>query len=639
MLQSSMRRFLLPLLFGLAASLAAQAQPSVVAHGLIIQLKPGAQAVFGRELPNAAQAKRESLAHERMAAVAQGAGVKGFAHRHLSGDHRFMRFQQPLQGAALQDTLRRLRLHPDVASVEPNMRFKPQTIPNDAKFAQQWHIGSNSTITQIAALNMSSTWAITTGTAVVIAVVDTGVRFSHPDLIGKILPGYDFIEDVENANDGNGRDTDASDPGDWVSGSDINTGVFAGCSLEDSSWHGTFIAGQIAAATNNTVGVSGMNWNARILPVRVSGKCGALLTDIIDGIRWAAGLSVEGVPNNPNPARVINLSFGGDQACSSSYQTVIDELTAVGALLVVSAGNSQGSFDNMQLKRPADCRGVMAVGAVQANGLKTAYSLIGSNMALMTLGGHDTLDFSTSILSVDNTGTQHPVIDDYGYKVGTSFAAPFAAGAASLMLAINPSLTPDALIARLKATARAHVSLAGSPSCRFANQVACNCNTSMCGAGLLDPTAAVQSAYAPAAVIAQVGAPSLGATVVLDVRSSLAVGTSTITSYAWSQVSGASIGIQNANASVAQVILPAAPGEFEFKLRVTDSLGRSGESQLTILTELPSATQSSASAGGGGADRWFWVLLVVLALSVLAARFLSKTGRSPLYRLRNMLLK
>jgi serine protease len=620
MLQSGMRRFLLPFFLSLAASFAVQAQSPIVAHGLIIQLKPGTQAQLNRELPSAAQAKRESLAQERMAAVAQGSGVKNFTHRHLSGDHRLMRFSKPLQGSELEDAMRRLRLHPDVAFVEPNVRVQLAQIPNDTNFVQQWHLGSRTGAA--AALNMSSTWAITTGTSVVVAVVDTGVRFDHPDLAGKLLPGYDFVEDVDRALDGDGRDADASDPGDWVTSAEAMTSLYRNCDVKNSSWHGTFIAGQIAAATNNTEGIAGLNWNAKILPVRVSAKCGAALTDILDGMRWAGGLVVEGAPVNPNPAKVINLSFGGDQACSASYQSVIDELAARGILVVVAAGNAQSSLDNMQLKRPADCRGVMAVGAVQANGLKTSYSYIGSNMALMTTGGHGPIgNTTTRLLSTYNSGTQGPFVNSYGYNAGTSFSAPVAAGIASLMLAINPQLTPDALIARMKATAHEHVSLSGSPSCT-ANQLACNCNTSLCGAGLLNPLGAVQDAIKPAAVIAAVGLPGLGATVSLDGRASAAVGTPTIASYAWSQISGASLSLPNSSASVTQVVLPNTAGTFIFKLQVTDTLGQIGEAQLYINIEPPAAAVSSATGGGGGgADRWFGLALLALLMTMFLSRF------------------
>jgi serine protease len=624
--KEGMCRFLLPFVLGLLVSFAAQAQSGVVAHGLIVQLKPGAQSEFNRELPHAAQAKRESLAHQRMAVVAQGAGVKDFAHRHLTGDHRLLRFAQPLQGATLEDTMRRLRLHPDVVSVTPNVRMRLAQLPNDPWFALQWQLGSRASAP--AALEMSSTWAITTGTAAVtVAVLDTGILKNHPDLraLGnRLLDGYDFVEEVELSNDGDGRDSDASDPGDFVTLPESQSTLFQqlGCGVEPSSWHGTFIAGQIGAKTNNDEGIAGLNWNAKILPVRVSAKCGASLSDILDGMRWAAGLLVEGVPLNLNPAKVVNLSFGGDIPCTSDYQSVIDELAAVGTLVVVAAGNGDGAGSRL-LKRPADCKGVMAVGAVQRDGAKTDYSFVGSNMALMALGGHDSANpAATLLLSTDNAGATTPAGHIYGYKAGTSFSAPFAAGVASLMLAINPSLTSDALIARMKASALPHTSSGSYVSCNTNNAVACNCTTALCGAGLLNPLGAVQEAFKPAAMVAAVGSPSLGASVTLDGRASTAIGTATIVSYAWSLVEGIGVSIPNANASVTQVVLPNTAGSFEFKLIVGDSLGRSGESSLRLTTLVPVV---QASAGGGGADSLIWLAcLAALAAFTLAGWVLRK---------------
>ena len=630
-----MKRFLsfllLPLALGLTAYTGAMAQANVVAHGLIIQLKPGAQSEFSRELPSAAHAKRESLAQERMAAVAQGSGVKDFSHRLLSGDHRLMRFAKPLQGNSLEDTMRRLRLHPDVAFVEPNVRVQLAQVPNDTQFPLQWHLGTR--VGAASALNMSSTWAITTGTsAITVAVLDTGVLRNHPDLQAmgsRLLQGYDFVEDVESSNDGDGRDADASDPGDYVDDADLANPVFAGCARANNSWHGSFITGQIAAQTNNNLGIAGLNWNAKILPVRVFGKCGAVLSDILDGMRWAAGLSVAGAPVNTNPARVMNLSFGGGQPCTSSYQTVIDEVNTLGVLVVVAAGNGDGA-QSRQLRRPADCRGVMAVGAVQRDGLKTAYSFVGSSMALMAAGGHiSAANTTTLLLSTSNAGTNTVAAPTYGYKQGTSFSAPLAAGIASLMLSINPALTPDALIARMKASSTAHANVPGAPNCIANDTVACNCNTSVCGAGMLNPEGALAVSVNPAAVIAGVGSPGLGATVVLDGRASSALGTATIASYAWSQVSGPALSLPNASASVTQVVLPGSAGTFVFQLSVTDTQGRSGQSQLAITTVAPApavsnVTSGGSGGGGGGADHGLWLALLALLAGAAITRFVMK---------------
>lgn len=629
MLQSGMRRFLIPFCFWLFPLASAQAQGSAVAHGLIIQLKPGAQSEVSRELPSAAHAKRESLAHERMALVAQGSGVKAFAHRQLSGDHRLLRFAKPLQGDDLQDAMRRLRLHPDVAFVEPDVRVPLAQIPNDAEFSKQWHLGSRTLAA--SALDMNASWAITTGTsAITVAVLDTGVLRSHPDLAAmgnRLLSGYDFVDEVEFANDGDGRDSDASDPGDFVTADEAGSPLFRqlGCRASPNSWHGTFIAGQIAAAANNAVGVVGIDWNANLLPVRVSSKCGAQLSDILDGMRWAAGLAVEGVPPNPNPARIINLSFGGDQACTASYQSVIDELASVGTLVVVAAGNGSGS-QSRQLRRPADCRGVLTVGAVQDDGAKTAYSFVGSNVALMAPGGHSASNTTTTlILSTDNTGTTTVGSNIYGYKQGTSFAAPLAVGVASLMLAINPRLSPDSLITRMKTAALPHPITGSYPSCLVNNTVACKCSTSECGDGLLNPLGSLLSALHPAAVIGVVGVPTPGATVVLDGRGSAAVGTPTIASYAWSQVAGVSVSLPNSRSSVTQVVLPNSTGAVIFELLVTDTLGQSGRAQLYINLVNTMAVDPATGSDGGGADKWLALALFSLVCTALVARMNKKT--------------
>ena len=618
MLQSGMHRFFSPSFFAfLCLVLSACANPAWAqpVQGLLVKLKSSPQSALARELPSATHARLQAHAQERMSNVAQGAGVAMHSQRTIGADHQLMRLASPLAGTALEDALRRLRLHPDVEYAEANVRIKRQsTVPNDPSFSsQQWHLGLSSAFP--SALNMPLAWDKTTGTNVTVAVLDTGVRYNHPDLVGKLLAGYDFIEDVDSSNDGDGRDADASDPGDWLTSAESRTPLFAGCSPENSSWHGTFIAGLIAAATHNSLGVAGVSWGAKILPVRVSGKCGALLSDILDGMRWAAGLSVAGVPNNPNPARIINLSFGGDTACTPSYQSVIDEVRAAGSILVVAAGNQLDLFDTMQLKRPADCNGVLAVGAVRENGAKSSYSYIGSNMALMAPGG----DFSPSLslFSLDNSGTRGPGVDTYGSKIGTSFSAPLAAGAAALMLSINPALSPDALIARMRAGARPHTFIASLSTCSSLNTTACNCTTTTCGAGLLDANNAVSLSFAPAVNIAPVVAPLASSVVSLDGRASTAIAGASIISYSWSIVSGAGLAIQNSSAALASLQLPSTPGTWVVRLQVTDNFARTGESTLSFTS------QAAASSGGGGATRFFWGILLwlmVVGLGLQACR-------------------
>ncbi len=544
-----------------------------------------------------------------------------------AGNAALMKFQRPMKGRSLEDAMRRVRLHPDVAWVEPNVFVKPMqaVTPNDTSFGRQWHLQEPGP-GNLAALNLPNAWSLTTGNTVppvVVAVVDGGVRFDHPDfaaLGGRLLPGYDLVSDVDVANDGGGRDPDASDPGDWVTQTESNDpqSLFYQCSwdgvspapypAQNSSWHGTFIAGQIAAATNNSAGVAGVNWGARILPVRVAGKCGALVSDLLDGVRWAAGLSLTGVPDNPHPARLINLSFGGDAACSRAYRETIKAVTDAGALVVVAAGNGGGA-----LKRPADCPDVMAVAAVRQDGAKTNYSNFGPQVALVAPGGSGFAGDPTNIYSTDNPGLTAPVAyrdlpdpaDHYGYKQGTSFAVPQAVGVASLMLSINNALTPSALIERMKLGARPHTVEPGLAFCALPTSGACNCTTSTCGAGLLDAAASVQLATGPAAIITPIGTVNPGATISLNGTASVALTGFNIVSHQWTQVSGPTVAISGAQAAVAGANLPNVPATYVFRLMVTDNAtptARTGSDTVTVVAEYP----ASNSGGGGGSTSLFW---------------------------------
>jgi len=455
----------------------------------------------------------------------------------------------------------------------------------------------------LSALNLPQAWARTTGNTGVVAVVDSGVRFDHPDLAGKLLPGYDFVSELDIANDGNGRDSDATDPGDWVSIDDLAKPVFDLCTRSDSSWHGTFIAGQIGALSNNNLGVAGLSWNARVLPVRVSGKCGALVSDLLDGVRWAAGLPVANAPINPNPARIINLSFGGSSACTPDYQSTVDAVTNAGALLVVAAGNNSAA-----LRRPADCRGVMAVAAVDKGGAKAWYSSFGANLAIAAPGGSDD-DGPTGLLrSTDNAGLTTPVAYNasgyYGDKQGTSFSAPQAAGVAALMLTVNPLLTPADLIYRMKLGARPHAQPA-LPECSALNPTVCKCTTTTCGAGLLDADRSVQLASGPAAIVQRIGTVTPGAAITLDGRASVAA-TGQIVAYQWTQLSGPAVTISGASQSVASVVLPAVEARYEFQLQVTDNSTPTPLTGQDVVTVTAANPPAAPSGGGGGGTGWAW---------------------------------
>lgn len=343
------------------------------------------------------------------------------------------------------------------------------------------------------------------GQGTVVAVLDAGVR-THVDLeTSRLLPGHDFSSDFDV--DGQpGRDADPTDPGDAVSSAQAAQARYraVACGAHASTWHGLVIAGLVGAATDNGQGVAGVNWGARILPVRISGQCGASQLDIVDGMRWAAGLRVDGAPLNANPARVITVSFGSPGACDPLYQAAVSEVRARGALVVVSAGNDHGSVD-----APANCQGAVAVAAMNREGFKSTYSNFGPQIAVSTVGGDPrggsdsgrwaALLGDTGILTVTDPLAAPDSGGGYAYHFGTSFSAPLVASVASLMLDVNPALTVDQLVAGLQRSARPHVRSGFIGTCSAANPGRCRCDAATCGAGLLDAPEALRFAADPVA--------------------------------------------------------------------------------------------------------------------------------------------
>ncbi len=363
-----------------------------------------------------------------------------------------------------------LKTNPDVEYVEPDyiltrMDVPAPVTPNDPYLFRQWDL-----LDATSGIRTEQAWGYTTGTGSVVAVVDTGV-LPHIDLKPNLLPGFDMINDTFVANDGNGRDADATDPGDYVLAGEC--GSSSGIS---SSWHGTHVSGTIAAVGNNGEGVTGVAYGAKILPVRVLGKCGGYTSDVAAGIIWAAGGSVSGVPANPNPARVINMSLGGQSACGQTMQNAINTARSKNAVVVVAAGNSNADASQFS---PANCSGVIAVAATGSDGGKAYYSNYGSTVDLAAPGGSMNTGSENGILSTLNTGSKQAAADTYAYYQGTSMATPHVSGVAALMLSANPALTSDQVESVLKSSARPFPA---------------SCNN--CGAGLLDATAAVQAALA-----------------------------------------------------------------------------------------------------------------------------------------------
>jgi len=347
-----------------------------------------------------------------------------------------------------------------VEYAEPDRMMHPLFTPNDSMYNQQWDY-----FEATGGLNLPAAWDKSTGSGIRVAVIDTGYR-PHADLSGQILAGYDFISDTAVSNDGNGRDSDASDPGDWVAAGECGSGQPA----ENSSWHGTHVAGTIAALTNNGTGVAGVAYGAKVVPVRVLGKCGGYTSDIADGIIWASGGTVSGVPAIAARAQVINMSLGGSGACDTTTQNAINSARSRGTVVVVAAGNESQNASN---SNPANCAGVIAVAATNRSGGRASYSNYGTIVDVAAPGG----DTGAGILSTLNAGTTSPGADSYASYMGTSMATPHVAGVVALMLAKNPGLTPDDVEARLKSSTRPFPA-----SC------------SGCGTGIVDASAAVDAA-------------------------------------------------------------------------------------------------------------------------------------------------
>lgn len=391
------------------------------------------------------------------ASTALGYNVRGA--RMLATGAQLIRTDSKLDLAASKQLMVEIMKDPNVLAVEPDVRMKRLFVPNDTLYAQQWHYKNGA-----GGINAEPAWDITKGAGTVVAVLDTGIT-PHTEFAGQLVPGYDFIADIPTAADGDGRDADPNDPGDYDY-------------YYDSSWHGTHVAGTIAAKTNNGAGTAGVAPDAKILPVRVLGVGGGYTSDIVDAITWASGGTVAGVPANANPAEVINLSLGGGGACSTVWQTAIDAAVARGTTIVVAAGNSGGDAQNLT---PASCNNVIAVSAVGPTGTKASYSSYGPVVDVAAPGGSGFNPAADNILSTYNLGLTTQGAEGYAWNAGTSMAAPHVAGIVALIQSASATpKTPAQVKKILENTAYANGGFPGG--CSYAVP---------CGTGIVDAHAAV----------------------------------------------------------------------------------------------------------------------------------------------------
>ncbi|MCO4250828.1 S8 family peptidase [Pseudarthrobacter raffinosi] len=371
--------------------------------------------------------------------AAKSQGVKVQELRTLATGGTLIEADRALSGQAAKDFMAEIAASGSVDYVEPDARMTVALTPNDPRYGEQWDFtGTNG-------MRVPGAWDVATGTGVTVAVIDTGIT-AHPDLDVNVLPGYDFVSDATAARDGNGRDANAQDQGDWYAAGECGQST-AG----NSSWHGTHVAGTVAAVTGNATGVAGVAPNAKVVPVRVLAKCGGSLSDIADAIIWSAGGTVPGIPANANPATVINMSLGGSGACGSTYQAAINSAVSRGATVVVAAGNSNQDASGF---RPANCNSVVSVAASNPSGSLSYYSNYGSTVDLTAPGG-DVRVAGGGILSTINTGTSTPGSAGYASYQGTSMAAPHVAGLAALMKSKSSTLTPAQVESTLKQGTRA----------------------------------------------------------------------------------------------------------------------------------------------------------------------------------------
>jgi serine protease len=674
-------RPLLPLLLAAFAASGAQAQAAEPEARVIVRFKPQADSVRAKAMAlRATRSEARDIAQTRATALGLRTGQRLAAG--LSLDERT--HVVVAKGMSSAELVRKLAADREVELVAVDQRRKHMRLPNDPLFGgaavnpestvggiqartiDQWYLKApSSTPGQVvSSINAPAAWDVTTGTAsTIVAVLDTGVRLDHPELASQLVAGYDMIgygapgnTATAIANDGGGHDDDPSDPGDWVTQTDVNNGSLgSGCEAADvgnSSWHGTRVSGLVAAASDNGQGMAGVGWGLKIMPVRVLGKCGGYDSDIIAGMKWAAGIAVPGLPANASKAKVLNLSLGGSGSCGTSgmgalYRDAITQINAGGSVIVVAAGNSAGLAVGM----PGNCPGVITVAALRHVGTKVGFSSLGSEVTIAAPGGNCINTGGGQpclypMVSTTNSGTTTPVAADNAYtgsgaSVGTSFSAPIVSGIVGLMASVRPGLTAAEATQILRSTARPFPttgggSLAdGNPSqCQApsaAEQLECYCTTTTCGAGMVDAAAAVAAAVAlngTSVAITQSPASGLtaGQTLTLTAATSGLPSGRTVESTAWTIVDGG--GIVTAFASGANTatatIVPSGAGTFSVRASVTDNTGAVFTQQVAItVAAAPVVNPPPASGGGGGGGGSMsaaWLALLATAALALPSR-------------------
>lgn len=635
---------------------AAAVLPGAAPARVIVALKPDAALLATDRRPLAADDPRRQAERlqSRADALARGAGMALRSGRSL-GERQQVLHADGLTSDALAARLAAL---PEVEWAVPDRRRRALFVPNDPLYGEaprplgpdagQWYLRPPDALFRSAA-DFEGAWDLRRGDAgMVVAVVDTGVRPDHPDLNGVLLPGIDTVDDPVIANDGDGADGDASDPGDWVSDADSRArpGLFPAECIAPSSWHGTQVSTIVAAVADDGVGMAGAAHGIRILPVRVLGKCGGYDSDIIAGMLWAAGLErVAGIWNpGANRAQVINVSLGGGGACTQAYIDAMTRLADAGVVVVAAAGNGVG----MAVGSPANCPGVVGVGGLRHVGSKVGFSDLGPEVALSAPGGNCVnIDLGEPclypILAGTNSGSQAPDAggstwtDSFDITVGTSFATPLVSAAAALVRLHRPALVPAEVRQVLQLSARPFPQEGADngpddptpvPACLppgSMEQLQCYCpnpavdGLSLCGSGMLDVPAALDASAGAFARIAV--APSIavvGQPLRLDASASLPSVGGTVVGHAWTIVDGGSGAARfdgSTDGAVADLV-PTRAGTVVVALTLADDRGAQTSAQL----ELAVAPASEGGRGGGALGAGWLIGLGVAVFALRRAR-------------------
>ncbi|MEO8153356.1 MAG: S8 family serine peptidase [Rhizobacter sp.] len=621
---------------GLHAPLRAQTSAPLEQARVIVKYKADSPLLQRQALSVSRSTERAMSLGERVGLTLSGGAVVGERTHVVTAE-----------GVSSVDLAKRLAAQADVEYAEPDRWRRHFSAPNDPKYAAgqvgngpavgQWYLRAP-TSTVLSSIDAEAAWDISTGSNnVVVAVLDTGVRYDHADLGGNLLPGYDMVSDTTISKDGDGPDADASDPGDWVTAAEARSGPFKDCD-QTSSWHGTQTSGLIGALTNNGVGMASVGRNVRVLPVRVLGKCGGNDSDILAGMRWAAGLHVDdSIPDNPpaNRARVINLSLGGESTCPKSYKDVIAELNGLGVVVVASAGNSAGHA----VATPANCPGVIAVTGLRHIGSKVGFADVGAEVGIAAPGGNCVTSGNGPcqypILTSTNAGSTTPIANSSVYtdginpSIGTSFSAPLVAGTVGLMLSVQSTMTAADVRAALQGSARSFPNTGGDSAttqCHAPNgvdQIECYCTATTCGAGMLDTGAAVAAASRglQARVTLNNETPPPSQLITMSAANSFVLSSRALTSYQWTLVSGGGIVTALAVNGATATATPSAVGRFTVRLTVTDSTG--AQSTVTRVVDVvvppppPVTPAPTRKDSGGGALGIVWLALLLAAVVAL----------------------